>query len=160
MGLPAFPDVVPSLAGRHLGPLTEGSPHAGLPGSMGVPTGYRGPWRPVGLRSPDSGSSSLENMPPARRPSIGATHHTRSYCAPLISLDAKPAGRVAMTVNGHRHREKGLTPRRLRHVLGPSFSHLRLRPDFILPDTDPDRGGQMPDTPGSESYCPTTGNST
>ena len=60
----------------------------------------------------------------------------------------------------NRRREKDLAPRRLRHVLVPSFGQFRLRPDLMLPDTDPDRGVQMPGTPRSESYCPTTGNST
>ena len=44
----ASPTAVPSLAGRHLGPLTGGS--AGLPGSMGVPTGHHGPWQAGGQR--------------------------------------------------------------------------------------------------------------
>ena len=46
----ASPTAVPSLAGRHLGPLTEGSPRAGPPGWMGVPTGHHGPWQPGGQR--------------------------------------------------------------------------------------------------------------
>ena len=40
---PAFPTAWPSPADRHLGPLTGGFPHDGLPGSMGVPTGHHGP---------------------------------------------------------------------------------------------------------------------